>query len=166
MPTAVEAGRWLVVVVLSIVLTIAGISDIRVRRIPNWTILAIAALFLPWAVIGPGVSIASSLETALLAFFMSFSLYAVRLVGAGDSKLLTVAALYVGLHQFLPFLLLVAIAGGIVALVGLAMEPARALAMLQLRRGDAFGRDVPYGVAIGIATILVVAVPLILPAGG
>ena len=157
---AVEVVRWLVVVFLAAVLAIAGITDIRERRIPNWTVLAVAVLFLPWIFVGPGVSIFASLEAALAAFLISFCLYAFRLIGAGDSKLLTVAALFVGLAQLVPFFVLVALAGGVIAVVSLAMDPTRALVMFQLRGRGQFGRGVPYGVAIAIAAIAAVVWPL------
>ena len=42
----IEIGRWAVAAVLTGLLIFASVSDVRSRRIPNWTVLAIGALFL------------------------------------------------------------------------------------------------------------------------
>ena len=159
MPTAVEMARWLVVILLSTTLVIISISDIRDRRIPNWAVLAVAALFVPWIFVGPHVSILGSLEAALVTFVIGVGLYAFHIVGAGDSKLLTATSLFVGLSQLLPFLVLVALAGGIIAILGMTMRPVRALVMFQMRGKGDFGRGVPYGVAIAIATVAILSWP-------
>ena len=162
-PAAVETLRWFVLLLLSILLVVESISDIRDRRIPNWTVLAIGALFVPWAFVGPHVSILSSLEAALIVLVASVALYAFRIVGAGDSKLLTVTALFVGLSQLPRFLVLVALAGGVIALISLVSRPTRALVMLQMRGKGDFGCGIPYGVAIAIATLCIMVAPQTIP---
>ena len=157
MPAAVELARWLILVLLSITLAVASVSDIRDRRIPNWTVLVTAALFVPWIFVGPDVSILASLEAALITFLIGFGLYACHIVGAGDSKFLTATSLFVGLSQLLPFLVLVALAGGAIAVLSMAMRPVRALVIFQMRGKGDFGRGVPYGVAIAIATIAILS---------
>src|SRR5258705_4461808 len=102
MPTAVEMARWLVLVLLSIVLVIASVTDVRDRRIPNWTVLATIGLFVPWIFVEPHVSVLASFAAAAIALGISFALYAFRVVGAGDSKLLSATSLFVGLNQLLP----------------------------------------------------------------
>jgi len=158
MPAA-EILRWSVVLLLSILLLVVSVSDIRDRRIPNWTVLAVATLFVPWIFVGGQVSVVSSLEAALIAFVVSCGLYAFRVVGAGDSKLLTVTALFAGLPGLPKFLVLVALAGGAIAVVSLLARPARAAVMFHMRGKGDFGRGVPYGVAIAIATMTIVLVP-------
>jgi prepilin peptidase CpaA len=159
MPTAVEMARWLILVLLSTTLVIASVSDIRDRRIPNWTVLVVAALFVPWIFVAPHVSILASLEAALITFVIGFGLYAFRVVGAGDSKLLTATSLFIGLSQLLPFLVLVALAGGAIAVLSMVMRPVRALVIFQMRGKGDFGRGVPYGVAIAIATVAILSWP-------
>lgn len=158
-PAAVEMLRWFVLLLLSILLVIVSISDIRNRRIPNWTVLAIGALFVPWAFVGAHVSVVSALEAALIVLAASVGLYAFRIIGAGDSKLLTVAALFVGLSQLPRFLVLVALAGGVIAIISLVTRPTRAMVMLQMRGKGDFGRGIPYGVAIAIATLCILVAP-------
>jgi prepilin peptidase CpaA len=160
MTLALDVARWSVIVLLVTVLALASISDVRSRRIPNWTVVTVAVLFLPWIFVGPGVSILSSLEAAGVIFLISFALYAFGVIGAGDSKLLTVTALFAGLPHLVSFLVLVALVGGAVAVISLALDPTRALVVLQLRGRDSTGRGIPYGVAIAIAAAVVVVWPL------
>jgi prepilin peptidase CpaA len=159
MPTAIEMARWFVIALLSVVLVIASISDIRDRRIPNWTVLAAAALFFPWIFVGREVSILGSLAGAAVVFMIGLALYILRVVGAGDSKLVTAVSLFIGFGQLFPFLLLVALAGGVIAVMSLASRPVHALVMFQMRGKGDFGRGVPYGVAIAIATIALLSWP-------
>jgi prepilin peptidase CpaA len=160
MPAAADMARWLVVILLSTILVVASVSDIRDRRIPNWTVLAIAILFVPWAFLGPSTAIFPALGAALIAFLISCPLYVFRLLGAGDSKLLTVVTLFVGLAQLLHFLVLVALAGGMIAAGSLVLRPTRALVMFQLRGKGDYGRGIPYGVAIAIAAVWVITWPV------
>lgn len=160
MPPAAEIARWFISALLLGVLAAACVSDIRDRRIPNWTILAIAFLFVPWTMAGPDHAILPALGAALVAFLMSCSLYFFRIVGAGDSKLLTVVALFVGLNQLPRFLILVVLAGGVIAACSLLSRPTRALVMFQMRGKGTYGRGIPYGLAISVATAYVVTSPL------
>ena len=160
MPAAAEVLRWSIIVLLSVLLVIASVSDIRHRRIPNWSVLAIGALFIPWAFfVSPG-SVLPSLGAGLVALVIGLILYAFRVVGAGDSKLLAVVALFAGMDHLLQLLVLVALVGGVIALASLLSRPTRAMVMLHMRGKGDFGRGIPYGVAIAIATICVVALPL------
>jgi prepilin peptidase CpaA len=151
--------RWLIIVLLAILLVFVSVSDIRDRRIPNWTVLAVAGLFVPWIFVGPAVSVISALEAALISLAASLGLYALRVLGAGDSKLLTVTALFAGLAQLPHFLVYVALSGGVIALISLLARPTRAAVMFHMRGKGDFGRGVPYGVAIAIATMAVLLLP-------
>lgn len=158
--SAVEVVRWLVVLSFCAVLTTAGLYDIRERRIPNWTVLAVAILFPPWVVVGD-VTIFSALGACLIVFPTSLALYVLGIVGAGDAKLISTVALFVGMSHLGPFIVLVALAGGLIALIELLLQPARALALLHTRRLGDPGRGVPYSVAIAIGAIGQVALPLV-----
>jgi len=160
MPVAAEMLRWSIIFLLSILLVIASVSDIRHRRIPNWSVLAIGALFVPWALFVSTVPILASLGAALVALVIGVILYAFGVVGAGDSKLLAAVALFAGMDHLLQLLVLVALVGGVIALISLAARPTRAMVMLHMRGKGDFGRGIPYGVAIAIATICIVALPL------
>jgi prepilin peptidase CpaA len=136
-----------------LVLVTAGIWDIRTRIIPNWTIISLVCLFLAWQLTVPLVSMTSSLEAALIVFVCSIMLYAFHIVGAGDSKLATVAALFVGVGHLPQFVLYMSLAGGALALFVLATQPTRVLVTLQMRGKARFDRGVPYGVAIAVAGV-------------
>ena len=164
MPGFNEIAQWSVIVLLAIILTIVSVSDIRHRRIPNWTVLVICGLSIPWILLGPGPSLLSASVAMLIAFGVTWPLYAFGLFGAGDSKLLMALSLLVGLENLLVFFVVVAIAGGVIAAASLAAEPTRALVLFQLRGKGGYGKDVPYGVAIAIAAIFVIAWPFVRPA--
>jgi prepilin peptidase CpaA len=151
-----DLARWTVIFLYCVTLVAAAAGDLRRRLIPNWTIVAVALFFIAWIFVGKDVSVASSLEAAIIMFACSVALYAFRVIGAGDSKLVTVVALFTGLAQMPVFLLVMSAVGGAMAVISLIARPTRALAMVQMRGKGDFGRGVPYGVAIAAAGILVV----------
>lgn len=99
----------------------------------------------PWCV---GVAV-------LIAGMLLFSL---RWVGGGDAKLLAAAALWIGYEQLLPFLVIVTIFGGALALFLLAYRsvPASALPLpaWALRLHSA-GESMPDGIAIAAGALAV-----------
>jgi prepilin peptidase CpaA len=151
MPAPSEISNWAIAVLLSLTLAVAAISDVKHRLIPNSAVLIIVILFAIRAVAEPWVSIISSLEAALIVFFIGFGLYAFRIIGAGDSKLITAVALFVGLERLPQFIFATSIVGGALAVGSLAANPKRALVMIQMRGKGDFGRKIPYGVAIAVA---------------
>ena len=156
MPARIELARWAIAALVSLVLLVASVSDVRERRIPNWTIAALAALYAGWAFVTPGASILSSLEAAGIVFVVTAALFAMKLAGAGDSKLMSVTALFGGVGLLPLFALATVMFGGALALFSLALQPRRVLAIIQMRGGQAgSGRGIPYGVAISLAGVLV-----------
>lgn len=155
MIAAIEAARWIVAGLFAIVLTIASISDIRYRRIPNWCVVVLLALFIPWIFVGPEVSVLPCIIAFVIFFAVGVILYAFGIWGAGDSKLIAAAALFVGWDRLLLFLFATAVAGGILALVIMIFHAQRVLAMLNMRRpADPRPANVPYGVAIAAGAAL------------
>lgn len=150
-----EIVRYAVAALAAAVLAVAAVSDVRARRIPNWTVLTLLVLFLPWVFADGGTELVSCLEAGGIALAVTIALYAFKIVGAGDSKLFTVCALYAGLG-YLPYLALAtSLAGGVIALVSFASRPTRAMVLLSMRGKGDWGRGVPYGVAIATGAILV-----------
>ena len=161
MPAPIDAVRWGIVLLTCIVLMVAGINDVRYRRIPNFAVLAVIVLFGTWYLVEPSVSLMSSSIAALVVFLISFTLYGFKIVGAGDSKLATAVALFAGLHSLPQFILYMTLAGGVLALCMLLAHPARVLVFLHTRaRGHAY-RGVPYGVAIAVAGAMLLLTPSI-----
>src|SRR5690348_11960113 len=103
MPAAIEVARWAVAGLFLLTLVIASVMDIKYRRIPNWAVVALIVLFVPWIFVGQPVSILGSLTAAAIVFALGIALYAFKLWGAGDSKLITAVALFVGLDRMLQF---------------------------------------------------------------
>jgi prepilin peptidase CpaA len=141
----------------SAILLWAAVSDIRKRIIPNTAVLALLAVFLPWAglVLGFGPALLSALAAAVIAFAVTFALYALKTIGAGDSKLFAAAALFCGLGYLPLFALATVLAGGVIAAISLASRPQRAMVMLSMKGKGDWGRGVPYGVAIAAGALVV-----------
>jgi prepilin peptidase CpaA len=156
MPAAIEAARWIVAGLFAINLFIASLSDIRYRRIPNWSVVVLLVLFIPWIFVGPEVSLPLSLAAFAIFFAVGVALYAFGIWGAGDSKLIAAVALFVGWDRLLLFLFATAVCGGILALAIILLHSPRVVTMLKLRRAEDSARNVPYGVAIAAGAALAV----------
>jgi prepilin peptidase CpaA len=143
-----EVARWGVAGLYAAVLIAAGVSDIRTRRIPNWTIVALLGLFVAWFFVGPAVSITSALLAFGIALVVTVILYLLNVIGAGDSKLFTATALFApGLAGL-----------GWLALGVMLVNPKRVLRGMTAK-GRAESRGIPYGVPIALAALLVMFAP-------
>ncbi len=161
MPPLIEIARWATIALLCLVLATAGASDIRFRRIPNWTVTATALLFGAWFFVGSSVPLLSSLGAAFVVFVCSFVLYSFGVVGAGDSKLATAVALFAGFPHLPEFILYMSLTGGVIVLCMLMADPARIFVAIQMRGRGFLERGVPYGVAIAVAGAMLVAAPAV-----
>jgi prepilin peptidase CpaA len=141
-------------------LVMAGVSDYASLRIPNWLTGLFAALFLPAALLfGHAVDWVSHLEAGAAVLFAAFALFACRIVGGGDAKLLAATALWVGLGKLAPFLMLTALAGGgfALALMFVRSPIGQASLLTIFRRLPSLARPegpIPYGIPIAIAGIM------------
>jgi prepilin peptidase CpaA len=144
-------------VLASGILAWAAVSDVRKRVIPNVAVAALLAVFLGWAVLvlGFGRPLISALEAGGIALLGTFALWTFKVVGAGDSKLFAVAALFFGLGYLPQFALATVLAGGVVAAASLALRPRRTAVMLAMGGKGDWGRGVPYGVAIAAGAAIV-----------
>jgi prepilin peptidase CpaA len=156
-------------VVLCALLWLA-VVDVRVRRLPTPTVLAIGGLFFLNALI-VRMSIRDVLAHLLLAFgvlIICAALFAAKMLGGGDAKLASIIFLWTGPTLWLPTLTLISVIGTLVSLVSLATRhmnqdldqhslPVRALAMFSGARG------VPYGVALALGGGSVIMLPALLP---
>lgn len=129
-------------VALAIALVIAAFTDLRRRRIDNWLTAAVAlgAPLFWWASgisLWPGVAI--QLGVAVAAFAVLAGLFAMRVMGGGDVKLLTALALWIAPDLFLQLLIVMALAGGVLTIV---------LGAWHVMRRQRDRLTVPYGVAI------------------
>jgi prepilin peptidase CpaA len=133
-----------------LLLLTAAITDLRQRRIPNWTVASLLVLFGPCAWLGltPG-NWTSGLAAFGLALAGSGLLYLLGWLGAGDSKLFSAVALFAGLGNLGLLAAATAIAGGLYAFGVLFIRPKQVLrGMTAAGRADGVRRGIPYGVAI------------------
>jgi len=143
-------------------------SDILRRRIPNWSVLALLALFATAMIVGrPPAPLGSALAAAAIALAVGVGLHAVGWVGAGDAKLFGAVGLFAGLSQLASLALYTALAGGLIAVGLLVVRPKQTLAGLTARgRAEGKGRNIPYGVPISLAALLVSWITGFIPGAG
>jgi prepilin peptidase CpaA len=146
----------------------AAFGDVRDRRIPNEIALGVGALGLLRMLLTADPSAALyTLAAAAVVFAAAFLLFHRDLVGGGDVKLLTAAALLIGYHDLLGFLLLMSLCGAFISLIMITVDKLSPM----LRHGSRLGTlpvpeesretpqrlSVPYGVAIAFAGIFILA---------
>lgn len=162
--------------VLVVLLLTAAVIDYRSLRIPNWLTLGgmVLGLALSTALVRPAYSgLLAGLGGIAVGMLVFLPLYAIRVLGAGDVKLMGAVGAFLGTADTLRALLFVAIAGGIAAvavavrrralrrLVGnLSQATVQMMAFATVggeRPGDAIAAHsvgkLPYGISICIGTI-------------
>ena len=130
----------------------AALIDIETLTIPNWLNGWLAFLFVPTAIIAaPGWDIIGwHALIGAIAFAASVGLFFVGFYGGGDAKFIPAVMLWIGPAGALPFLVAMAMAGGVLtilivimrALVPKGVTPGFGVATFEDRKG------IPYGVAI------------------
>jgi prepilin peptidase CpaA len=155
-----EIARWTVAALFTAALAWASFTDIRDRKIRNPNVLAVLALFVPWAALGAWggdwASVFSDVEAGALALLICVGIYAAGMVGAGDAKLFAAVSLFFGLPGLPGLAMTTAMVGGAMAAVTLAANPRRTLVLVTMRGKGDTGRGVPYGVAIATAAIVLI----------
>ena len=136
---------------LAIGLLVAAFTDLKRRQIDNGLNAAIA-LTAPafwWASglsLWPGVGL--QVGVAVAAFAVLAAIFALRMMGGGDVKLLAALALWVKPEHFLWLVVVMSLIGGVLTIVFGAWHVAR--------RHE--GRiAIPYGVAICLAALMTLA---------
>lgn len=143
--STIETG---ILIVVASLLVWAAITDIMHRRIANRIVVSVVAMFGFWIVtqLSNGADYKSVLvwpiATALVIFVVGAAMFAARLMGGGDVKLLAATALFAGPKLGLSFILYVVVAGGFVAFGTLLYG------RLYSAANPAIANKVPYGVAI------------------
>ncbi len=151
--------------VFPVVMILAMVADFRTFNIPN-SLPLVLILAYPLAALSAGFTwqqILWAFALGMLALLAAVVMFAMKIMGGGDGKLLAAATLWTGQERLLEFLLLTALAGGFLALSLLLyrrLPLANALSgMATLRQLHEKKQDVPYAIAIGIAGL--VAYPLL-----
>ncbi|MBC8241624.1 MAG: prepilin peptidase [Alphaproteobacteria bacterium] len=154
----------MLLIVLSLVfpavMILAMVADFRTFEIPDRLSLALVVAY-PLAALSAGYAwqqILWAFVVGALMLVAAIVMFALRIMGGGDGKLLASAALWTGHEQLLAFLLLTTLAGGILAVAlllyrGLPLA-SRFAGVTVLRQLYEKKREVPYAIAIGAAGLI------------
>ena len=140
---------------LGLLLVSAGIQDARTREIANWKNAAIALLApLWWWATGLAIwpDMAIQIGIALLVFAFFAGAFALGQMGGGDVKMIGAIALWLPPMQLLWLIVLMSLLGGALTLLLVAEK--------MVRRHERL-LEIPYGVAIAIAGLIVLREPII-----
>ncbi len=92
---------------------------------------------------------------------VSFGLSVAKIFGAGDAKFVSALTLFMGSDHLLSFVLVTALAGGVLAIVGLLSNPRRVREAMSAGGGGGIAtKGVPYGVAIAIGAAVTIGYAL------
>lgn len=146
--------------IFPLLMIFAALRDVTSFKIPNRIVMALAATWplaalyveLPWGAVW------GALLLALIFLVIGFILFAQNLLGAGDVKLLSVAALWVGAGQISLFALSTALAGAVLAFGLLFFRqlplPVHLAGQAWVVDLHARHRVMPYGVAIAAGALI------------
>lgn len=137
-------------------MVVAAGVDISRRIIPNETVLVVAVAGLVIRLLSPSEPAMWLSIVAALAILVALGLLGGRgFLGGGDVKMISAASLAVPLHDVLPLLLNIALAGGVVSLFYLGRAFLAASRLRRAATADAaaipsvdLSASLPYGVAI------------------
>ncbi|WP_332302127.1 A24 family peptidase [Rhizobium sp. GR12] len=146
--------------ILPLCLAFAGLNDLFSMTIPNRIPLV---LLLSFIVAAPFTGMdwqtfALSIAAAAAVFFACFALFAANVMGGGDAKLLTAAAIWYGFNiSLVEFLLGVAFLGGVLT-IGILLLRSRSqeimAAGIPIPDSLLVAKKIPYGIGIAIAGFL------------
>lgn len=144
---------------LAIALLVAAYTDIRRRQIDNGLNagIALAAPLFWWASHMGLAEIGWQLVLAAGAFAVLAGLFAMGAIGGGDVKLLAALALWIKPVWFAQLLMVMAVSGGVLTVV---------LAAWHVARRHPQRPSIPYGVAIALGGLWVIASGYVFPANG
>lgn len=137
----------------------ASVSDLRGLIIPNiYSVIVGASFFAAYTVLWLTGNhhvlggFYSHLIAAFVIFAITAAMFATNVLGAADSKLATVYALWVGLRGLIPFLFYMSLCGGLLGLAALVAQrwkpfaaPKEGSWIARVQGGES---KVPYGIAI------------------
>lgn len=125
-------------------------------------IIAFVPAFLAVTLMAPDAAYFASWKSHLLAaagmFAVTFVLFTLKLIGAGDSKLCTAYALWLGVLGLPSFLFFMTVVGGLLGLMTLALRRWRPVTApaegTWIARAQEGASEVPYGIAIVIGAVI------------
>lgn len=149
--------EYAVFLVFPAALAFAGAMDLFTMTIPNRISLVLIATF-PIAAYLTGMSwmdLGSHVGAGALMLVIGFGMFARGWLGGGDAKLLAAASLWFGFENLGPYLLLAALAGGVLAFVILMYRriapPLWLCNQSWAMRLHSAKTGIPYGIALAAA---------------
>jgi prepilin peptidase CpaA len=145
---------------LPLLFAYACFSDLFEMRISNRTCLAVLALFGVFAALNnmAVTDIGWHLLAGLLVLVISFSLFSFGWIGGGDAKLVAVVAVWLGFGQLWEYFAISSVLGGLLTIALLKLRsqplPEQIAEMAWVQRLHNPGSGIPYGIALGIAALL------------
>ena len=141
-------------------MTYAALRDLYSFTIPNWIPIMVVCGFVIAALAKGNLwSLTTSLHasTGITVLVVVALLFFRGIIGGGDAKLIAAASVWMGWPQLMPFLLIIAFTGGILALVWLfaRLITINASTTSLMRQYFVSSRGIPYGVAIGFAGVVI-----------
>lgn len=151
----VGAPSWLVVLFVVILLA-AAVEDAVRLRISNITSLAICFCAIVAAALnGFSLSLWQNVAVFALVLTVGTAAFAAGWLGGGDVKLIAAIGLWFDFRSAVALIAAILIAGGVVAVAYIAAR--------RMRRGSdskSRGGKIPYGIAVVVGTLLVMAIQL------
>lgn len=151
---------YLILAIFPAALIAAAFNDLSDFKIPNWISVLLLAAF-PVAVVSSGLDLTHLWQGLLLGAAMlvvGFALFAFKIAGGGDGKLLAAVAPWIGIGSLFNFLLATTFVGGVLALVILCFRRlpilpiyARYDWLMEMHQNN---NGIPYGVAIAIGGLI------------
>jgi prepilin peptidase CpaA len=152
---------FLLSTLLTVLIMFAMVTDIATYRIPNWVNGALLALYpIACVLLQADMSVwLHGLYGFGVLFVVGMLIFALRIMGGGDVKMIAVLALWVGFGQpLLLFVIYFALLGGVMTLLLMFLRKIAPYVVLKWRgvqgnipRVLSYEEPLPYGVAIGLA---------------
>ena len=158
----------LVCLAFPLLLLYAAWHDVSTMTIPNWVSISLGILFIP-AAVAAGLSmeqIGMHLVFGAVVLLACAALFYLNVFGGGDAKVIAAASLWTGLAASAPFVMGMAIAGGLLAGVLLILRRMKVSSTRGwARRLLSPEEGAPYAVAIAAGALFAAPASPVLAAG-
>lgn len=158
----------LLCLVFPLLLIYAAWHDVSTMTIPNWVSIILGLAFIP-AAFAAGLSleqIGMHLVFGAGVLILCAALFYLNVFGGGDAKVIAAASLWTGLAATAPFVMGMAIAGGVLAAVLIVLRRMKVSSdKAWLKRLMSPEEGAPYAVAIAIGALLAAPYSPVLAAG-
>lgn len=153
--------EYALLLIFPLAMAYAGAMDFFTMTIPNRISLALIAGFVVVAAVSrPSLAaLQGHVGAGALMLVVGIGMFALGWLGGGDAKIMAAASLWIGFDHLLPYLLYVAVCGGVLSLLILAYRGLPLPATLYgqpwaTRLHDKEG-GIPYGIALAAAGLWV-----------